>query len=68
MSAAGFDLEVREIPGHSVGHVILVWTENTPNLAFVGNVIFLGSVGRSDFYDGDFDQLAAGIRENIQPA
>ena len=65
VSAAGFDLEVREIPGHSAGHVVFVWKENTPNLAFVGDVIFLGSVGRADFYDGDFDQLAAGIRAKI---
>ena len=65
VSAAGFVLEVREIPGHSAGHVIFVWTDNTPNLAFVGDVIFLGSVGRTDFYDGDFDQLAAGIRAAV---
>ena len=65
VSAAGMELEVREIPGHSVGHVILIWKENTPNLVFVGDIIFLGSVGRSDFEDGDFDQLAAGIREKI---
>ncbi|MGO9113646.1 MAG: MBL fold metallo-hydrolase [Thermoguttaceae bacterium] len=65
VSAAGFKLEVREIPGHSVGHVIYIWKENTPNLAFVGDIIFLGSVGRSDFFDGDFDQLAAGIRAKI---
>ncbi len=42
-----------------------VWKDNTPNVAFVGDVIFLGSVGRADFYDGDFDQLAAGIRAKI---
>jgi glyoxylase-like metal-dependent hydrolase (beta-lactamase superfamily II) len=65
VSAAGFDLEVREIPGHSAGHVVYVWKDNTPNVAFVGDVIFLGSVGRADFYDGDFDQLAAGIRAKI---
>ena len=65
ISAAGFELEVCEIPGHSVGHVIFIWKGNTPNLAFVGDVIFLGSVGRADFYDGDFDQLAAGIRAKI---
>ena len=65
VSAAGFDLEVREIPGHSAGHVAYVWRENTPNLAFVGDIIFLGSVGRADLYDGDFDLLAAGIREQI---
>ena len=65
VSAAGFDLEVREVPGHSAGHVVFVWTDNTPNLVFVGDVIFQGSVGRSDFYDGDFDQLAADIRAKV---
>jgi len=65
VSAAGFDLGVREVPGHSAGHVVFVWTDNTPNLVFVGDVIFQGSVGRSDFYDGDFDQLAANIRAQV---
>jgi glyoxylase-like metal-dependent hydrolase (beta-lactamase superfamily II) len=63
--AAGFDLEVQEIPGHSAGHVVYLWKENTPHLVFVGDIIFLGSVGRSDFFDGDFDQLAAGIRAKL---
>ena len=45
--------------------MVFIWKENTPNLAFVGDIIFLGSVGRADFYDGDFDQLAAGIRAKI---
>ena len=65
VSAAGFELEVREIPGHSAGHVIFIWKGHTPNLAFVGDIIFLGSVGRADFYDGDFDLLATGIRAKI---
>jgi glyoxylase-like metal-dependent hydrolase (beta-lactamase superfamily II) len=65
VSAAGFDLEVREVPGHSAGHVIFVWKKNTPCLVFVGDVIFQGSVGRTDFYDGDMDQLTAGIREKV---
>lgn len=65
VSAAGFDLEVLEIPGHSAGHIVLLWRENTPNMAFVGDIIFLGSVGRADFFDGDFDLLAAGIRAKL---
>jgi glyoxylase-like metal-dependent hydrolase (beta-lactamase superfamily II) len=63
--AAGFELDVYEIPGHSAGHVVFVWKGNSPHLAFVGDIIFMGSVGRADFYDGDFDQLAAGIRAKI---
>lgn len=62
-SAAGFDLEVRAIPGHSLGHVVFLWRDHSPILAFVGDVIFAGSIGRTDFPDGDFDTLATGIRK-----
>jgi hydroxyacylglutathione hydrolase len=65
LSAAGFDLEVREIPGHSAGHVVFIWRANSPCLAFVGDVIFRGGVGRTDFFDGDQSQLVAGIRGKI---
>jgi len=64
-SAAGFDLEVRAIPGHSAGHVIFLWKAHSPWIAFVGDVIFAGSIGRTDFPDGDFDTLAAGIRTKL---
>lgn len=64
-SAAGFDLEVHEIPGHSIGHVVFIWRGGNPVLVFGGDVLFAGSVGRSDFPDGDFDQLAAGIRKHL---
>jgi glyoxylase-like metal-dependent hydrolase (beta-lactamase superfamily II) len=65
LSVAGFDLEVREVPGHSIGHVIFIWRNNSPVLVFVGDVIFQGSVGRTDFDDGDMDQLIDGIREKV---
>ncbi len=64
-SAAGLEWEVRAIPGHSPGHVIYLCREFRPMLAFVGDVIFSGSVGRTDFPDGDFGQLAAGIRGKL---
>jgi glyoxylase-like metal-dependent hydrolase (beta-lactamase superfamily II) len=64
-SAAGFDLEVHEIPGHSIGHVVFVWKAATPVIVFGGDVLFAGSIGRTDFSDGDFDQLAAGIRRHL---
>jgi hydroxyacylglutathione hydrolase len=64
-SAAGFDLHVRLVPGHSAGHVVYLWRDHEPILAFVGDVIFAGSIGRTDFPDGDFDDLAAGIREKL---
>ena len=64
-SAAGFDLHVQAIPGHSAGHVVYLWKDQTPIRAFVGDVIFAGGIGRTDFPDGDFDALAAGIRSKL---
>jgi len=64
-SAAGFDLQVLGIPGHSVGHVVYVWKDHQPPVAFVGDVIFAGSIGRTDFPDGDTDALLTGIRDKI---
>lgn len=65
LSAAGFELEVRTIPGHSPGHVVYLWREASPPLVFVGDVIFAGSIGRTDFPGGSFAELAAGIRQKL---
>jgi len=62
-SAAGLDLLVRAIPGHTAGHVVFIWGNPAAKLVFVGDVIFSGSIGRTDFPDGDYDQLIKGIRE-----
>ena len=64
-SAAGFDLQVREIPGHTTGHVVYLWMEHDPPLVFVGDVIFAQSIGRSDFPGGDFNQLRDGIHQKL---
>jgi hydroxyacylglutathione hydrolase len=60
----GIRLEVREIPGHSPGHVVFIVRE-TPIIVFGGDVLFRGSIGRTDFPGGSFDQLAAGIRTKL---
>jgi hydroxyacylglutathione hydrolase len=63
--AAGIRVKVRDIPGHSAGHVVYQIEAIQPVIVFVGDVIFAGSVGRTDFPDGDFKQLATGIREKL---
>lgn len=63
--AAGIELLVRSIPGHSVGHVVFLWNTPKPARVFVGDVIFAGSIGRTDFHDGDHDQLISGIRSKL---
>lgn len=65
-SAAGFDLLVREIPGHSSGHVVFIWQAGRPQIVFGGDVLFAGSVGRTDEkVGGSFALLASGIREKL---
>ena len=58
-------LQVRHTPGHTPGHVVFY---NAPGrLAIVGDVLFKGSVGRTDFPKGDFDTLMASIRGRLWP-
>ena len=63
--AAGFNWQVRTIPGHTSGHVVYLWEGQDPPLVFVGDVIFAGSIGRTDFPDGDHRQLILGIRSKL---
>ena len=64
-SAAGLDLEVFECPGHSVGHVVFLWRGDSPWIVFGGDVLFQGSIGRTDFPDGSFEMLANAIRSKL---
>jgi hydroxyacylglutathione hydrolase len=63
--AAGCRWRVLDIPGHTAGHVVYVCEGQQPPLVFVGDVIFAGSVGRTDFPDGDHRQLIEGIRSKL---
>ncbi len=64
---AGFKLEVRDTPGHSSGHVVFVANELSPIQVFGGDVLFAGSVGRTDFPDGSFAELKQAIHEKLFP-
>ncbi len=61
LRVAGIDLEVFDIPGHSVGHVVYVLRESKPCMVLGGDVLFRGSVGRTDFPGGSFETLKANI-------
>ena len=58
-------LDVRHCPGHTPGHVIF-YSANA-NIAFVGDVLFRGSIGRTDFPQGDHDTLITSIKEQLWP-
>ncbi|MCB1742466.1 MAG: MBL fold metallo-hydrolase [Gammaproteobacteria bacterium] len=58
-------LEVYHCPGHTPGHVVYFHREM--GLAIVGDVLFAGSVGRSDLPRGDHDTLIESIRTRLWP-
>jgi glyoxylase-like metal-dependent hydrolase (beta-lactamase superfamily II) len=62
---AGHDFAVLHCPGHTPGHVVFV--SAALDVALVGDVIFRGSVGRTDFPYGDHDALIASIRGKLFP-
>lgn len=55
--------EVRHCPGHTPGHVIFLY--QAQKIAIVGDVIFQGSIGRTDLPMGDHEQLLASIRDQV---
>lgn len=55
--------EVRHVPGHSPGHVLLYIA--AAKVAFVGDIVFQGSIGRTDLPGGDFTELISGIRAHV---
>ena len=58
-------LQVRHCPGHTPGHVVFYSPEI--KRAFVGDVLFAGSIGRTDFPQGDHDTLIASITQRLWP-
>lgn len=62
---AGLELEVLDTPGHSSGHIVFVWKDPSPWIVFGGDVLFAGGVGRTDFPDGDFNQLVSSISDKL---
>ena len=60
---AGCTFEVRYAPGHSPGHVLLYIA--SAGIVFAGDVVFQGSIGRTDLPGGNLQQLMTSIREQV---
>ncbi len=58
-------LDVLHCPGHTPGHV--VFYSATSRLAWVGDVLFNGSIGRTDFPRGDYNTLIHSIKDRLWP-
>lgn len=65
VTVGDISLSVRHCPGHTPGHVVFV--HETGRFAIVGDVLFAGSIGRTDFPRGDHASLLRSIRENLFP-
>ena len=64
---AGLTFDVLDIPGHSPGHVVFVLRDEPVTRVFGGDVLFQGSIGRTDFPGGDMRLLVSGIRKKLFP-
>jgi hydroxyacylglutathione hydrolase len=59
------EMQVLHCPGHTLGHV--VFFHSADRLALVGDVLFKGSIGRTDLPGGNHAQLIASIRNRLWP-
>lgn len=62
---AGITMQVKDVPGHSPGHIVFILHSEEPKVVFGGDTLFAGSVGRTDLPGGSHQQLINGIREKI---
>lgn len=65
LSLAGVEFKVAHTPGHTPGHVVIYNQEM--KIAFVGDVIFRGSIGRTDFPKGNHQDLLDSITQKLWP-
>ncbi len=56
-------IELIHVPGHSPGSLVL-YIEGS-NIAITGDVLFQGSIGRTDLQGGDYEQLIRGIKDKL---
>lgn len=61
----GIKFQVVTAPGHTPGHVVIY--NKDANIAFVGDVLFAGSIGRTDFPRGDHETLINSIMQKLWP-
>lgn len=65
LTIGGHDFEVLHCPGHSPGS--LVYINKAQGIALVGDVLFAGSIGRTDFPYGNHDELIEAIKTKLLP-
>ncbi|OOH89630.1 MBL fold metallo-hydrolase [Pasteurellaceae bacterium 15-036681] len=63
VTVGNLKFDIRHLPGHAPGHIGFFSFEN--KIAFTGDVLFKDSIGRTDLYMGNFDQLIDTIRSKL---
>ena len=63
VSVGDYSFDVKHCPGHTPGHVVFV--SESEQLAFVGDVLFQGSIGRTDFPMSNHDDLINAIKTKL---
>ncbi len=61
----GSEVEVLSVPGHSPGHIALY--DRQAKILIAGDVLFAGSIGRTDLPGGDYKELMTSIITKILP-
>jgi hydroxyacylglutathione hydrolase len=67
VSVAGLDFSVTHAPGHSAGSVVFGIQSNDEAVLFSGDVLFAGSIGRTDLPGGSMAQMEESLRKVILP-
>ena len=67
ISLAGLDVAVTHAPGHSAGSVVFGLAGVDEPVLFSGDVLFAGSIGRTDLPGGSMPQMTASLRDVILP-
>lgn len=67
ISIAGLDFAVTHAPGHSAGSVVFGLSGAQQPVVFSGDVLFAGSIGRTDLPGGSMAQMEASLRDVILP-
>ncbi|MDP9422361.1 MAG: MBL fold metallo-hydrolase [Pseudomonadota bacterium] len=65
VTVGNLTFNVRHCPGHTPGHIVFHHPES--KLAMVGDVLFQGSIGRTDFPRGNHQQLLDSITQRLWP-
>ena len=64
---AGFEITIRHAPGHTEGSVVFGTTHDGSSILFSGDVLFAGSVGRTDLEGGSAEAMERTLRSVILP-